>query len=160
MSKYTLVLVSVVLALFMVGPALAQDTTPPAVEPLPVISVEEAGAMLQQFLTALIGSAVLTAPLTTFIVSIVKRLDRNQVVTGEGWALIVGGLLTVAVWLSRQFGVEVQLNNVFQLVQFAGPLVVTLFTTLFGAAVYYQAAKVSRTPIAGYTRPELPAKAA
>ena len=150
MKKLYLALVLVVVSLCMVAPVFAQDVP---VEPLPVVSIEEAGALLAAFLTTVIGSAVLNAPITMFLVSIVKRLDKEQRVSSEGWALITGGTLTVLVWLARYFGFEIALNNAFQLVVVAGPLIISLMTTLFGAGILYQGAKVVHAPIIGYERP-------
>lgn len=122
-------------------------------EVLPVIPIEQAGELLLAAIASIIGGSVLNAPITTFLVSILKRVDTEGRVSSDAWAVAAGAFVTVAVWLSRYFGVEVTITNVFQLVVVAGPLVLNLLTTLAGSSALYQAARKAHTPLIGYQRP-------
>ena len=173
--KRVLLIALTVLTLHL--PALAQDATPtpeqtpivtetPApVEPtepaepipgttiVPVIPVEDAGALLLAAIASIIGGAVLNAPITVFIVAIAKRLDKNQVVTGGVWQLIVGGAVTVTIWIARRYGFEGQANEAFNFIVIAGPALLNLLTTFVGSSALYKTAAKTDTPLVGYQRP-------
>lgn len=151
---------AIVFCLLLVMPAFAQDETPtapaepiPGTDIVPVIPVEDAGALLLAAIASIIGGAVLNAPITVFVVSIAKRVDKNQVVSGGTWQIIVGGVVTVVIWIARRYGFEGQTNEAFNFVVIAGPALLNLLATFTGASALYKTATKVETPLIGYQRP-------
>lgn len=153
---------------FFALPALAQEATPePTVVAGPVI-VEEGGTVIvdpetppvvpnqeaakglaEVILAAAIASVFGTAPVTTFIVSLLKRWTPvdARVLTGLT-ALVIAGLTAVATY----FGFGVQFNSLLDTIGVAGPTLVTFIITLIGAPGWYEVAKSTGAPIASYQR--------
>jgi uncharacterized membrane protein YedE/YeeE len=134
------------------------DEQPPVEEPpapvIDVIPIERAAELLLAAISAIIGGALLQAPITTFLVSLLKRVPFLNGVGGGALAFVVAGFLTVAVWLSRAFGLEVQLDSAFNVIVVAGPAILNLLATLTGSSALYNVAKNQSVPIIGYERPK------
>lgn len=166
MKKYLALLGA--LFIFSLSPVVAQEATPeptppaveeqppvdeaPPVEEVPVIGIEEAAGML---LRAIFGAAAITAPITVTLVAIAKKVDKNQVLPSGTWAVVIGTLVTVITWLARRYGVETQINSVFELIVTAAPAVLSLLATLGIASGYYQLAVKAQTPGISYQRAPL-----
>lgn len=151
-------------------PAIAQDETPtppdnppilptepaepiPGTDVVPVIPVEDAGALLLAAIASIIGGAVLNAPITVFVVSIAKRLDKNQTISGGTWQIVVGGVVTVIIWVARRYGFEGQANEAFNFIVIAGPALLNLLSTFVSSSALYKTAAKTDTPLVGYQRP-------
>lgn len=158
----------VFVALLMVLPAFAQETTPePTVVAGPVIvedggtvivdpemppvvpNQEEAKGLAEVILAAAIASVFGTSPATTFIVSLLKRWTPvdARVLTGLT-ALVIAGLTAVATY----FGFGVQFNSLLDTIGVAGPTLVTFIITLIGSAGWYEVAKATNAPVVSYQR--------
>lgn len=151
MSKLQLILV--LLVLFLVAPAIAsaQDTQPSA-NLVPVIPIEDAGALLINTLLAIAGGAVLGAPITVFLTSVLKRIPQLASVSAGALAATSGIVITVIVWIARHFGFEVQINTLFDVIVVVAPALMTLFTTLTGGSALYSTAVKANAPIVSYQR--------
>lgn len=135
----------VILALLVLVPtAGAQEATP-------VTPLEQAGDSALIFLTGIAG-ALLTAPVTAFIVGLLKRVKPLARLRSEWLALGVALLLTVTYWGAQWAGVERQLSSLIHTVEVVGPALLTLIGTLGGAGVVYNAAAAHKIPILGYQR--------
>lgn len=162
-------LIAPALSVLLLGaPILAQEATPePAVVDGPVI-VEDGGTVIvnpetppvvpnqeaakglaEVILAAAIASVFGTSPVTTFIVSLLKRWTPvdARVLTGVT-ALLIAGLTALATY----FGFGVQFNSLLDTIGVAGPTLVTFIITLIGAPGWYEVAKSTGAPIASYQR--------
>lgn len=140
--------VLVVAALFAVVPVAGAQDAPPS---LPVTPLPEAGQSALIFLTGIAG-ALVTAPVTLFVVGLLKRVKALSLIKSEWLALGVALALTIVYWVAQRTGYEVQLNSLLHAVEVAGPALVTLVGTLFGAGALYNSAAERNVPILGYRR--------
>lgn len=142
------VFVVLAVALLVIVPVAGAQDAPPS---LPVTPLPDAGQSALQFLAGVAG-ALVTAPITLFAVGLLKRIKVLSAVKSEWLALIVAILLTVIYWIAQRTGYEVQLNSLLHAVEVAGPALVTLVGTLFGAGALYNSAASRNVPILGYRR--------
>lgn len=118
-----------------------------------VISLEQAAELLLNALMAIAVGGLGSAPITTFLVSVLKHIPALNVVPSATIQFAVGLLLTVVFWVARAFGFEVQFNSLMELIVVAGPALLGLFATLSGSSLWYQAAKKTGAGFVGYQRP-------
>lgn len=140
--------VLVVLVLLVIVPVVGAQDAPPS---LPVTPLPDAGQSALEFLSGIAG-ALVTAPITLFVVGLLKRIKLLNAVKSEWLALIVALALTVVYWIAQRAGYELQLNSVLHTIEVAGPAIVTLVGTLFGAGALYNSASARNIPILGYQR--------
>lgn len=140
--------VLVVLVLLVIVPVVGAQDAPPS---LPVTPLPDAGQSALEFLSGIAG-ALVTAPITLFVVGLLKRIKLLNAVKSEWLALIVALALTVVYWIAQRTGYELQLNSVLHTIEVAGPAIVTLVGTLFGAGALYNSASARNIPILGYQR--------
>lgn len=138
----------VFLALLVIVPVVGAQDAPPS---LPVTPLPDAGQSALEFLAGIAG-ALVTAPITLFAVGLLKRIKLLNAVKSEWLALIVALALTVVYWIAQRAGYELQLNSLLHTVEVAGPAIVTLVGTLFGAGALYNSASARNIPILGYQR--------
>lgn len=136
------------------APDAPADFLPVPLSGVPVTPVDAAASRLLDAIVAIVGLAVIQAPITTFIVSVLKRIDSAGRIPSSWYAVFIGGVLTVIVWVARHFGVEAQVNSLFDFVVVAGPYLLNFLLTLTGASALYKGARASNAPIVGYERPK------
>lgn len=148
----------------IISPVMAQDATPTA-EPPPVVTpapdelppiapVEDAAnALLTTIVQIIAASGLISAPITVFLVSVLKRIDSGGLIPSNYYAVVIAGILMVVLWLARWLGVETQVSGLFNLVGVAGPMILNFILTLLGASAFYNVAKSQNTPILSYQRP-------
>lgn len=143
-----LVFAALIVLLFAVAlPLAAQGDVPPA-EGVP--NADEAASLAEVIIAAVLASAFGTAPVTTFLVSLLKRalpVDARLLATGV--ALVLAALTAAA----TQFGFDVQLESLLDLVATAGPAIAGFVATLVGSSAWYEAAKRVDAPVLSYKRP-------
>lgn len=120
-----------------------------------VISVNEAAELLMAALVAIAAGGLVNAPITTFVVSLVKRIPQLADVSGGTIQFVVGLLLTVVFWIAQAAGLQVQFESISDVIATVGPMIIGLLTTLAGSNVLYQAARQSRAGVVGYSRGQL-----
>lgn len=147
-NRFWWLFLSLVVALFVTVPVAGAQDAPPS---LPVTPLPEAGQSALIFLIGIAG-ALVTAPITLFVVGLLKRVKVLNSIKSDWLALIVALILTVVYWVARWTGYEVQLNSLLHAVEVAGPAIVTLVGTLFGAGALYNSAAARNVPILGYRR--------
>ncbi len=133
--------------LVSVSVTAAQDAPPR----LPVTPLPEAGQSALIFLMGIAG-ALVTAPITLFAVGLLKRVKALNPIKSEWLALIVALILTVVYWVAQLTGYDGQWNSLLHAVEVAGPAIVTLVGTLFGAGALYNSSAARNVPILGYQR--------
>lgn len=123
-----------------------------------VMPVDQAGQIL---LTALFGILVgaLQTPVAEPLINVVKFISQlltNRfglpLLSGDSANLLVAAVITIAVWLSRWLGADVQLQTVFDWIVSLAPVVLTILTTLFGAQWLHTQAAKRDTALFGYQR--------
>lgn len=133
-----------------IAPALA---APGAAEspPMTVITPEQAARLLLNALTAIVLGAFGNAPITLFLVSVIKRFVPAEY--GAGIIQFLVGLgLTVVFWLAQYFGYEMQFRSAVDFILLAGPALLAFISTLTASSAYYHAAKAQGVPVLGYSR--------
>lgn len=141
-----LVFAALIVLLFAVLPLAAQGDVPPA-EGVP--NADEAASLAEVIIAAVLASAFGTAPVTTFLVSLLKRalpVDARLLATGV--ALVLAALTAAA----TQFGFDVQLESLLDLVATAGPAIAGFVATLVGSSAWYEAARRVNAPVVSYSR--------
>jgi hypothetical protein len=130
-------------------PALAQEAGP---EKLPAVDIHEAGEALLRFVSTAILGGFITAPTTTVIVAILKRLSALRSVSAEWLAFVVGAVLYVLVLVAGAVGYEAEFRSFLDLLTTILPAVSGFVLTLLGAGATYQLAKKTDAPVIGYER--------
>lgn len=120
-----------------------------------IITVNEAAELLIAALTAIAAGGLVNAPITTFVVSLVKRVPALATVSGGTIQFVVGLLLTVVFWLAQAVGLQVQFESITEVIATTGPIILGLLTTLAGSNALYQVARTQRAGVIGYSRGQL-----
>lgn len=119
---------------------------------IPAPPVEDAVRDVNSLLVVLLGTTM-SAPITVFLVSLLKRIRLLDNVPSQTLSMIVAAVLVAVVWTGRWLGLEVQVNSVFEAIQVAGPAVLQLILTLFGSSEAYALARKRDTAFIAYKRP-------
>jgi hypothetical protein len=142
--------------------ALAQESTetpapevtpvPTPADPFPEVPPEDAvGVTLLNAFIA-IAAAMLSAPITTSIVSVLKRIPPLSKVSGEILKYTVAAILVSLVLVARRYGFDSELSAGFDFLNTAIISILTLVTSIkSNEAVYSQAVKKD-WPVLGYKR--------
>lgn len=118
-----------------------------------VITIEQAAELLLAAITAIVAGGLGSAPITTFLVSVLKHIPALNVVPASTLQFVTGFVLTVIFWIAQALGVEVQLQSVMDFALVVGPAILGLLATLSGSSLWYQAAKKTGAGFVGYQRP-------
>lgn len=142
------ILLAVIITLFVFAvPAFAQDTVP--TEP---ITPDQAGALLMSAIAAIVAGGFGGAPITSFLVGLLKHVPALDNVSAPTLNLFVGGILTAAWWVASKFGFGVQFKSFTDFVLVVGPALLTLLTTMVGASTIHKAAAKEQLAVVGYKR--------
>lgn len=151
---------------------LAQDEQPPVVEvgsevevtpdpppteiggdePAPP-NVDEATDNLLRIVFAAAVALFANAPVTTVIVSVLKRFPQLDFFSARTWATIVSVVLWALLSVAQWAGYEVQFSSLLAIVETTLPAVAALVFALLGSGAFYQAARKVDAPVVGYTKP-------
>jgi hypothetical protein len=114
---------------------------------------EQASEILIAAFVAIVSGA-LQVPVVEPLVNLGKWILGYFGIEHKGNILlfIIAGVVTILMWLGRQWGFELQLNTVFGWLATVVPILLTLLTTLFGSKVLFAAAVKRDIPAFGYTR--------
>lgn len=145
----------VILALlytFTIAPNRAQE-----VQQMEVISITEAGNILMAAIGAILAGG-LAAPVTTPAVNLVKAVLKvaglEDKVGGDVIAMVVAVVVTVAMWLSRHFGMELQATTVMDWLVVAIPPFIQVLSLFAAQKGIFALSQRLSAPGYGYTRSE------
>lgn len=148
MSKFVYVFLFVLVLLALaVSPVMAQEAPPTAVIP----PVEEAANSLLATITMLLAGAS-AMPITVTLVSLLKRLPFLESVSGGALSFAVAAVISVIIWISRQYGFEGQVNASLDFLQTIIPALSLLLGNLVVSSATYKASRAVDTPVIGYHR--------
>lgn len=154
-------------------PVFAQDTPAPTPEPTPVVVVEppppvieqppveqqpitpeQAGELLLGAITAIVAGGFGGAPISSFVVGLLKHIPALDDVSAPTLNLTVGGIITVLWWIASRLGLQVQFKSVSDFLLTAGPAFLLFLTTMVGASTIHKAANNENVSVFGYKRTE------
>lgn len=156
MSKVLIIVIVVAVLLMVALPvAGAQDVTGPGQpvdsDVIAPIDLESGFAIALAALAAILGSSV-TSPVTTFLVSLLKRISALDNISSGTLALVVGGTLSGIATIAAAAGRTEQFNSFVDFLKVAGPGFVLLMSTLRGSSAIYNEGR-GKTWY-GYERPQ------
>lgn len=120
-----------------------------------VITPNEAAELLIAAITAIAAGGLVNAPITTFLVSLVKRIPMLADVSGGTIQFAVGLVMTVLFWIAQATGLQFQFENIAEVIATVGPMILGLLTTLAGSNALYSVARRQRAGVVGYSRDQL-----
>lgn len=120
-----------------------------------VISVTEAGNILMAAIGAILAGG-LAAPVTTPVVNLIKGILKlvgwESKVSGNTISMAVAVVVTVAMWLSRHWGMELQANTVMDWLVVAIPPFVQVLSMFASQKGIFGLSQRLEAPGYGYTR--------
>lgn len=99
----------------------------------------------------LLTSGFASAPITTFAVSLLKRIVPDSV-PADYLNFVVALVLTVASWIATRVGVALQFQSVLDFILQIAPPIIALLATFRGAQALYTQAVDGSMPVLGYKR--------
>ena len=117
-----------------------------------VITIDKAAELLLAAVAAIAAGGLLNAPITLFLVSVLKRFIPGNMVSAGTLQLAVGILATALFWVASHFGQVDLFNNVTDFVIVVGPALLNLFAGLTGASAMYQTAVKANSAVIGFKR--------
>lgn len=117
-----------------------------------IITINKAAELLVAAIAAIAAGGLLNAPITVFVVSVLKRLLPESLVSAGTMQLVTGMILTVLFWIAAHFGKVDLFNNVTNFVIVVGPALLNLLAGLTGASAMYATAVKTNTPFIGNKR--------
>lgn len=112
-----------------------------------ILSPNDAAALI-----AVTAGGLAGAPITEFIVSVLKKWVLKDANAGT-ISFVTSLALTVIFWIARYFGREVEFRSIVEFVLVAGPAFIALFSTVAGASLWYGGAKRLNVPVLGFSKP-------
>lgn len=150
MKRIFTALLVILLLLFVITPAFAQDT-PPDLPAIPVMPVEEAAnLLLATLVTILVG--LVDSPITTGLVGLLKRLDPLKIVPSNILQFVVAGLIAALWWGSSALGYGPQFQSVYAFLWTLIPALAGLVARQAASAAVYNMAKAKNLGVFGYQR--------
>lgn len=107
--------------------------------------------LLKTFQAAVLG-AFGAAPVTTTLVSILKRIPLFASVQSQAITFGVALVIWVLAAIAEHFGFRTDFNNFLDLVTGIAPLLFAFITTTIAAHYIFNAAHAANVPIVGYSR--------
>lgn len=117
-----------------------------------VISIDKAAELMIAAIGAIAAGGLLNAPITLFLVSVLKRFLPANLVSAGTLQLAVGILATVLFWVSGHFGRVDLFNNLSDFIIVVGPALLNLYATFTGASTLYNGAVKANSAVIGYKR--------
>ena len=156
--KWAVIIGVTILLALLATSAFAQDSAEPTTPPeiLPDVDYDLTFENLQAYLLAMIV-AFSSSPISTLVVSTLKRLPALKAVDGKTLQTIVGVVLFLALFAAKWFGIEAQFRQLLDIIYQGIPILLTLITFLTGSGVAYSLARRYKVAWLGYSRsPESP----
>lgn len=120
-----------------------------------IIPIQEAANIFVAAIAAIIVSGTaspLTEPLVNLVKLVLKLVGWEKAISGDTINLVVSGLIVIVAWLSRNWGVELQTQTVFDwLIEFI-PWVISGLTFFVGHKMVYQKAQTLNLKFWNYQR--------
>lgn len=126
--------------------------TPPEPETLPVVDPGVAADLLIKTVSAIVLGAFGNAPITSVLVSVLKRIPGLESRTAPELTFGVATFLWVIAAVAGAAGYGIQLNSLLESLTTIIPAVLGLMTSLAGAPVYHEVAAKANVPVLGYKR--------
>lgn len=117
-----------------------------------IITVDKAAELLAAAIAAIAAGGFGSAPITVFIVSVLKRIIPEAVVSAGVLQFVTALALTALFWLAGAFGRADLFKNVIDFILVAGPAVIGLLTALSGSSGLYKLAVKFDAGVIGYKR--------
>lgn len=125
------------------------------VNTMEIISIQEASVILMTAIGAILAgglAAPVTQPVVNFLKYILKLAGQETLVSGNALSLLVAAVVSVAIWLSRHFGVELQAANVMDWLAIALPIVLSGLSMFLSQKGMFALSQRYQIPVFGYTR--------
>lgn len=129
-----------------------------AIRTMEIITVDKAAEILMVAIATIIAGG-LSSTVTTPLVNLLKLVDfyRAKLIGGNALsgnliAALVAVVVTVVVWISRWAGIEVEINNVFDLIAAVLPPVLLFLATALGQKQLFATSVKNNIPVFGYQR--------
>lgn len=126
--------------------------TPPAPETLPVVDPGVAADLLIKTLAAIVLGAFGNAPITSVLVSVLKRIPALEHLTAPMLTFGVATVLWVVAALAGAAGYSVQFNDLLEALTTIIPALSGLLVSLIGAPAVHELAARAQVPVLGYKR--------
>lgn len=134
----------------LAGPALAQEQPE---EVLPIPSVDTAARLLLATLLSIFG-AMMDSPLTTFLVSLLKRVPFLTFISAKGLQFAVAAIIGVVYWILTAIGLGDQMNTALKFILAILPALNGLFTRQIASSLWYHASLAANVGVVSYKRPD------
>jgi hypothetical protein len=120
-----------------------------------IIPISEAGNILLAAIGAILAGGLaspVTSPVVNFLKFALKLVGQEKLVSGDGLSLLVAAVVSIAIWLSRHFGVELQAANVMDWLAVALPIVLSGLSMFLSQKGMYTLSQRYEIPLFGYQR--------
>jgi hypothetical protein len=117
--------------------------------PTEIMPIELATAIFLQA-AILVAAGFASAPITTFIVQVLKYLPFTKSWPAENMSTYVGLLLTIIEWVVIRLGFQGQFESVLSTILTIGPALLQLVITWKGSSVIYN--QIVGRPLVGKQR--------
>jgi hypothetical protein len=125
------------------------------VETMDILPINEAGAILMAAFGAILAGG-LSAPVTQPVVNLIKFLlkwaGQEKLVSANTLSLIVAGVVSMAIWFSRHWGVELQATSVMDWMAVAIPIVLSGLSMFMSQKGLYTMSLRYKIPVFGSQR--------
>jgi hypothetical protein len=122
-----------------------------------IISITEAGNILLAAIGAILAgglAAPVTQPVVNLLKFVLKLAGLESKVSANTLSLVVAAVVSVAIWLSRHFGMELQAANVMDWLAVALPIVLSGLSMFLSQKGMYALSQRYEIPLFGYQRSE------
>lgn len=136
----------------LAGAASDLVETPPEPETLPVVDPGVAADLLIKTIAAIVLGAFGNAPITSVLVSVLKRIPVFENRTAPELTFGVATVLWVIAALAGAAGYSVQFNDLLEALTTIIPALSGLLVSLIGAPAVHELASRAQVPVLGYKR--------
>lgn len=145
--KLSKIVVTVVLLVVLLVPSVAY-----ASDGLETVDHNVVSALIVNTVVGLIVSAFGSSPITTVLVSVLKKVRWFDRLSGKDLNFLVSAVLYVGALIASYAGFSEQFNSVLDLVVAVAPPFVAFITNMTVSTAIYHTAKALEVPIVGESR--------